>query len=226
MAGRRWLRLRWRLTAALAFVSALTLAVATLVLLLPLDRRLRKDAVATLEQDARAARQSFAELPPRTLRPGSPALTRTAVSLRRRTGSDVIVADAAGRPLVATSPEDLTERFPIAARAVAERAAVRGVDGDEDDAHAEAAVPVREDAPYALVVRRPLGAVTGTTGVVAGGLILAAIASMAIAIGTGALLARRLARRLDALRDTALRFPDGAAAPRCCPTTRRTRSAT
>ena len=219
MPGRRWLRLRWRLTAALTFVSVLTLLVATVVLLLPLDRRLRDDAVATLEQDARAARQSFAELPSRALVPGSPALTRAAVSLHRRTGSDVIVADAAGRPLVATSPGDETERFPIAARAVAGHKAVRGVAGEGDDAQAEAAVPVREDVPYALVVRRPLAAVTGTTGVVARGLILAAIASMAIAIATGALLARRLAGRLAALRDTALRFPDASSGAEIVPDT-------
>jgi signal transduction histidine kinase len=121
----------------------------------------------------------------------------------------VIVADAAGRVLVATDPDEAGERFPIATRALRERAAVRDVTGAGDDADAEAAVPVRAGrSSFALIVRRPLDAVTGTTDVVERGLILAAIAGMALAVTTGILLSRRLVRRLDALRDTALRFSD------------------
>src|SRR4051794_4826400 len=106
MGGGRRLVLRWRLTAALTFVSALTLLVATLVLLLPLDRRLRDDAKHPLAETALAARQSFGELPARKIPPGSRALTDAAASLRRRTRVDVIVADPAGRVLVATDRDD------------------------------------------------------------------------------------------------------------------------
>jgi signal transduction histidine kinase len=206
--GRR-LGLRWRLTAALTFVSGLTLVVATLVLLLPLDRRLRSDALDTLAQTALAARQSFGELPARDIRPGSRALEETAASLRRRTRAEVIVADASGAVLVATDPDDAAQRFTVATRALRERIVVRDVVGSGEGALAEAAAPVRtEHGSFVLIVRRPLVAVTGTTDVVERGLILAAIIGMALAVATGILLARRLVRRLDALRDTALRFGD------------------
>ena len=124
--GRR-LALRWRLTAALTFVSGLTLLVATLVLLLPLDRRLRTDALDTLTQTALAARREFGEIPARRVHPDSPVLQRTAASLRRRTQAEVIVADATGHVLVATDVDDLDKQFPIATRAVRERKAVRQV---------------------------------------------------------------------------------------------------
>jgi signal transduction histidine kinase len=209
MPGGRRLVLRWRLTAALTFVSGLTLVVATLVLLLPLDRRLRSDALDTLAETALAARQSFAELPPRKIRPGSPALEQAAASLHRRTRVDVVVADAAGRVLVATDPDDAAERFPIATRAVRGRHVVRGFAGTGADADAEAAAPVRAvPTSFALVVRRPLAATAGATDVVERGLIVAAIVAMALAVTTGIVLSRRLVRRLDALRDTALRFGD------------------
>lgn len=209
MPGRRRLVLRWRLTAALTFVSGLTLLVAILVLLLPLDRRLRSDALDTLAQTALAARQSFAELPARKVHPGSKALMAAAASLHRRTSDDVIVADASGRVLVATDADDATQRFPIAVRAARQRHVVRGVTGTGDDTDAEAAVRVAADrVPFALIVRRPLAALSGTADVVGRGLILAAIAGMALALATGIVLSRRLVRRLDALRDTALRFGD------------------
>jgi signal transduction histidine kinase len=215
--GRR-LGLRWRLTAALTFVSALTLAVATLVLLLPLDRRLRADALDTLEQTALAARQSFAELPDRKVHPGSQALTTAVTSLHRRTRADVLVAGADGAVLVATEPDEVADTFPIATRALREHRVVHDVVGSGDDAEAEAAVPVRADhVTFALVVRRPLVAVTGTADVVERGLILAAIVSMVLAVTTGILLARRLVRRLDALRDTALRFGDYSASVEVLP---------
>jgi signal transduction histidine kinase len=206
--GRRF-GLRWRLIAALTFVSGLTLLVAILVLLLPLDRRLRSDALDTLAQTALAARQSFGELPARKVHPGSQALAEAAASLRRRTRTEVIVADASGAVLVATDPDDAALRFTIATRALRERMVVRDFVGSGEDAVAEAAAPVRkDDGSFALIVRRPLAAVTGTADVVERGLIVAAIIGMALAVATGILLARRLVRRLDALRDTALRFGD------------------
>jgi signal transduction histidine kinase len=209
MPGGRRLVLRWRLTAALTFVSGLTLLVATLVLLLPLDKRLRTDSLDTLASTALAARQSFAELPARKIHAGSTALEQAAASLHRRTRVEVVVADVSGGVLVATEPDDALKRFAIASRAVRERHVVRRFVGTGDDADAEAAVPVRADhTSFALVVRRPLAALAGTTDVVERGLIVAVIAAMALAFTTGIVLSRRLVRRLDALRDTALRFGD------------------
>jgi signal transduction histidine kinase len=207
--GRR-LALRWRLTAALTFVSGLTLLVATLVLLLPLDRRLRTDALDTLTQTALAARREFGEIPARRVRVDSPELQRAAASLRRRTQAEVIIADPTGQVLVATDVDDLDKRYPIATRALRERKAVRQVSGSGDGADAAAAVPVvGERMSYALIVRRPLRAIAGTAGVVARGFVVAAIIGMVLAVGTGLLLSRRMVRRLGMLRDTALNIgPD------------------
>jgi signal transduction histidine kinase len=207
--GRR-LALRWRLTAALTFVSGLTLLVATLVLLLPLDRRLRTDALDTLTQTAQAARREFGEIPARRVHANSPVLERAVASLRRRTQAEVIVADATGHVLVATDVDDLDKQYPIAERAVRERKAVRQVSGSGDGADAAAAVPVvGERTSYALIVRRPLRAIAGTAGVVAQGLIVAAIIGMVLAVGTGLLLSRRMVRRLGMLREAALNIgPD------------------
>ena len=77
------------------------------MLLLPLDRRLRTDALGTLTQTALAARREFGEIPARRVHPDSPVLQRTAASLRRRTQAEVIVADATGHVLVATDVDDL-----------------------------------------------------------------------------------------------------------------------
>jgi signal transduction histidine kinase len=212
--GRR-LALRWRITAALTLVSGLTLVVATLVLLVPLDRRLRSDALDTLAQTALAARREFGEIPARKIHPGSAELQTTAASLRRRTQAEVIVADAGGNVIVATDVEDRARRFPIAVRALRTRATVKEVSGSGDGASAAAAVPViGQRASYALIVRRPLSAIAKTTGVVQNGLIVAALAGMVLAVGTGLLLSRRLVRRLGALRESALAIgPDTTVEP-------------
>ena len=65
MPGGRRLALRWRLTAALDVRERRSRSsVATLVLLLPLDRRLRSDALATLDADrAGGARRASPSCP-------------------------------------------------------------------------------------------------------------------------------------------------------------------
>ena len=64
------------LIAALLAVSALTLAVATVTLLAPLDRRLRADALASLQTAAETSRIEFSEVPRRDVYPGSRRLDR------------------------------------------------------------------------------------------------------------------------------------------------------
>ena len=66
------LGLRGRLTAALVAVSALTLAVTALLVLVPLDRKLEQDAVISLAETARTARSTFEDLGSTKLRAGSP----------------------------------------------------------------------------------------------------------------------------------------------------------
>ena len=217
----RALGLRGRLTAALTLTSGLTLLVAALVLLLPLDRQLRNDAVDNLAQTALAARPTFADLPARQIHAGSRPLAAAADALRVQTRSEVVVTDASGRVLVGTDA-DPRERFPAAAEAVRTQTVVKAFAGSGDESEAEAAVPVtRHGARFALVVRRPLGSALSAAAVVRRGLILAAAVGMVLAVGTGVLLARRLVRRLGSLRDTALRVADLGPAAEVLPDARR-----
>ena len=56
------LGLRGRFAAALVAVSALTLAVTALLVLVPLERKLEQDALKSLERTTRAARPAFERL--------------------------------------------------------------------------------------------------------------------------------------------------------------------
>ena len=97
------LGLRGRFAAALVAVSALTLAVTALLVLFPLDRKLEQDALTSLEQTARAARPTFeAPRPRRSCAPGRRGSSAPITNLRRQTGAEVFVFDAAARMLAGT----------------------------------------------------------------------------------------------------------------------------
>ncbi len=202
------MKLRGRLTAALFLVSLLTLGILAAVLLLPLDKRLRSEAVNSLRETARAARPTFADIPPEDIHPGSPRLRRTAQSLRRQTGAEVTVVAPSGQVLAATDI-DPGERFANAAEAVRAdqtETEVREVEGQQQG---RVAVPVNADGVhFALVLRRPLEAVTAAGDALRKGLLVAAIAALVAALVIGVLVARRLVRRLDRLRDSALRVAE------------------
>ena len=203
-----FLGLRGRLTAALLAVSALTFAAVAGALLLPLNHRLRQDALTSLSETALAARPSFADLPADAIRPRSRGLARAAERLRRQTGVEVAATDERGRLLAATDVEP-GERFDRARRALRVNRPVRGLSGSGDDQVGEVAIPVRaDDKRFAITLRRPLDAARSAEQVVRGGLLLAAPAGLALALVAGVLLAGRLVRRLNALRDTALRVAD------------------
>jgi signal transduction histidine kinase len=197
--------LRGRLVAAMIAVSILTLAVATAALLVPLDHRLRTNALDSLEQTALAARPDFADTAERSVRAHSRSLVRKVELLRRQTGAEVLAVDSRGRILAATDA-DARERLPEAVQAVAERKPVRRVVALEDGQGGSVAVPVDVEAKhFALVLRRPLEAALSARGVVERGVLLGVVAGLLLAAAAGVVLARRLVRRLNALRDTALR---------------------
>src|SRR4051794_37432676 len=102
MRLRNRLGLRGRLIAALILASALTLAVVAAALLVPLDRRLRGDAVRSLTETTLAARPTLAQIPARDVRPGSRALRDAVEDVRRRTGDEVAAVDPTGHVLAAT----------------------------------------------------------------------------------------------------------------------------
>jgi signal transduction histidine kinase len=178
------------------------------VLLLPLDKRLRNDAVDALRETARAARPTFADLPPDAIRQGSPQLQRAARSLRRQTGAEVTVVAPNGQVLAATDL-DPGERFTDASAAVRSDTTETDVVEREGQSQGKVAVPVDADGKrFALVLRRPLEAVTVAGDAVRQGMLVAAIAALVAALVVGVLVARRLVRRLDRLRDSALRVAE------------------
>jgi signal transduction histidine kinase len=206
------LGLRGRLTAALILTSALTLAVVSVALLVPLDRRLRGDAVRTLTETTLAARPTLGRVALRDVAPGNHVLQDAVEDVRRRTGAEVAAVDATGRVLAATEP-DTGESFPDVVRALRGDRLVSGTVATAEGPEASVAVPVRlRERPYALSMRRPLGSVAGASGVVGRGLLFAAAAAMALALLTGIWIATRLVRRLDRLRDAVLRVGEDEAA--------------
>ncbi|MEO8687586.1 MAG: HAMP domain-containing sensor histidine kinase [Solirubrobacteraceae bacterium] len=203
------LGLRGRLTAALLAISALTLAVAAASLLVPLDRQLRDDALASLAQTARAAQPAFNDLPASALRRGSPGLERAASDLRRRTAAEVVVLDDRGRVLTATNL-DPGETFPDVKQALEQRrliASIATVTQDERELHV--AVPLEAAGRrFGFAIRKSLDDLTAAQSVVRRALLVSALVALAIALLTGVVLATRLVRRLTALRDATLKVAE------------------
>ena len=186
--------LRGRLALALLAISAITLAVTSLLLLFPLDRRLRDDALNQVTSTARTARPGLTGVAARDLVPGSPRLAATAGALHRRTDLDVAIFDARGRRLVATD-RDARDRYPEVRQAL-DRDAVVSRFGRGDGAR------------FAVSLRKSLSDVNGAQDVVQRSLLAAAFVALGAAVAAGIALASRLARRLTALRDVALRVAD------------------
>jgi signal transduction histidine kinase len=196
--------LRGRYVAVLALVSALTLAVAAVALLSPLDRTLRDAAVESLAQAVRSEMGDFTGLPASAVRPGSRELLLATKPLRR-TGADVAVLDGTGRVLVST---DTGPQEPVAlARAALRAGRLRqAVSGEGSGADAEVAVPATIDGvPVVVLARRPLDDVQSATGVVRRSFLVAGAAGLLAAVLVGVLIAGRTARRVRRLRDTAER---------------------
>ena len=199
------LGLRARLVLALVLTAALTLGVAAVTLLGPLERRLRNQAGTQLESAAQAAALQIDELsaPPR---PGGRALRPVLIRLRRHADAEATVVDARGR-ILATTDRTPGEYLPLA-RAVARSGRQRRLTaptntGDE----VVVAVPLSPPGPQlGLVAIRPLDAVRATARSERRAFTVAAAVGLAVAIAVGVLLAERLARRLRRLRAAALRL--------------------
>jgi signal transduction histidine kinase len=200
--------LRARLIASLLAVSALTLAVAAASLLLPLDHLLRNDALTSLSEEARTARPTFDGLPGTEIRPGSARLAAAARKLSKQASADAVLVDPGGRVLAATDLEP-GERFPDVARAIRQHGLVSGIVTDGNAHEAQVAIPLDADGHrFGLALRKSLADVSAARDVVARALLVAGLIGLAVALVAGAALARRLVRRLTALRDTSLRVAD------------------
>lgn len=197
--------LRGRITAALIIACAFTLAVTAVVLLLPIERRLRDTTVAGLVTSLRNERGVIAAIPPRELSVGSARLLRAARLLARRNGAEVIVLTRAGRVLVNSDP-DGTDVLPTAAAAERTGRTQHLVVGEGREAEAEVSFLVTVgDQRVIVTARKRLNSVYEATRVVQRGIVEAAAAGLAGAALLGLVLAGRLVRRLLRLRDTVVR---------------------
>jgi signal transduction histidine kinase len=200
--------LRGRLAAALVAVSVLTVAITALLVLLPLDKKLERDALISAEKTARTARPTFERLSQDELRARSPTLATTVRTVHRQTSAEVFVFDGSGN-LLAGSDVDQGEVFPEVARALKRNGLVTEVGRDEHRREARAAVPFRKGSTHGvLVIRRSLENLGGAQGVVQRSLVAAAFVALAVALLAGLALAARLVRRLSALRGTALQLAE------------------
>jgi signal transduction histidine kinase len=200
------LGLRPRVFAALLLSSAVTLAVAALALLSPLEQRLRSDGERAVFTAIAASRPQLSEIAvdPTTHRPDSGELAATVALLRRRSGAQVTVLDRGLDTVYSPANQDLDvpDYYTQARRALSTNRGVHTLVGDE----LVAAEPMRvgESGPTdAVVLVRRLQYVSSAVHVVQRAFIEAAAVGFGIALLLGIALTTTLLRRLERLREAA-----------------------
>ena len=224
---RRWaFGLRPRLLAALVFTAAVTLGVAALALLPPLQDKLTRQARVDLENATNAETEFFEQkivasfastkkITDRTerLTALSGALYRRATTLHDRTGARVIVTDS-----VATDDPIVDTDF--AGSAIPQREILRALIAgfgrsvrSGDDVIVTRVMTVRTvdktktqpDHTFVLVTEKQLSDVSAAVGTVRNAFLAAAAAGLVVAVILGVLLATTIGRRLARLRAVAVR---------------------
>ncbi len=198
--------LRPKVFAALLLSSAVTLAVAALALLSPLEQRLREDGERAVFTAIAASRPQLAEiaLDPATKRPNQAELAATVTLLRSRAGAQVTILDRRLNTIYAPANQDLDvpNYYAQARRALSTGRGVHTLVGAE----LVAAEPMRigENGPtYAVVLVRRLQYVSSAVHVVQNAFIEAAAVGFGIALLLGIALTTTLLRRLERLREAA-----------------------
>lgn len=203
-----YLGLRARGIAVLVFVSALTLAVAAITLLSPLEARLRDNAVSSFGLSLRNERGALTSLPDEAIVPGNRRLLRVARVLARHNGAEVSVLEPDGRVLVSTDPDN-ADRFTTAAAATRWGTMQKAVVGAAKRAEAEISFPLTiRERRVVVAARKPINTIKDTTAVVRRAFTVAAAAGLVSALLGGMLLAGRLVQRIRRLRDTTLRVSE------------------
>jgi signal transduction histidine kinase len=202
------LGLRGRVIAVLAGVSVLTLAVAAVTLLSPLEARLRDNAVSSFALSLRNERGALTALPARAIVPGDRRLLRVARLLARHNGAEVSVLDRNGRVLATTDPDN-ADVFTTAPKSLRSGKTQRAIVGGGRRAEAEVTFPLTiRERRVVVAARKPVGNVSEASGVVRRAFTLAAAAGVAGALLVGLLLAGRMVQRIRRLRDTTLRVSE------------------
>jgi signal transduction histidine kinase len=217
---RPWLLgLRPRLLAALLLTSAVTLAVAALALLSPLEERLRTDGESTVLTALGAVRPELAEIEvqPHSDRLNEAEVRKAALVLRRRSQATLTILDSRLDVVYAgaNSTQDVPDYFGQARRALRlGKAPVREVRDGQLVLAQRIAIAGRH---YVLVLTKRLDYVASAVRVVRTAFLEAAGAGLLVAlilgIGLATTLLRRLERLRDATRELERRGPEAVALP-------------
>jgi signal transduction histidine kinase len=211
-ARRHVLGLRPKVFAALLLSSAVTLAVAALALLSPLEQRLRDEGASGVFAAISASRPELAEIgtDPASGRPDRRELALTVAILRRRSGAEVTVLDGKLATVYAPVEQDVDvpgNYYGLARRALREGRGVHTLIGDE----LVAVEPMRighGGSVYAVVLVRRQQYVISTVRIVRNAFIVAAAVGFGIALLLGIALTSTLLRRLERLREAAGRLDE------------------
>ncbi|HEU0251032.1 MAG TPA: HAMP domain-containing sensor histidine kinase [Solirubrobacteraceae bacterium] len=205
----RGLGLRPKVFGALVLSSAVTLAVAALAVLSPLEQRLRREGEAGVYAAISASRPELEEIGtnPRTRRPDRRELELTLAILRRRSAAEVTVLDGRLQTVYAPSEQDLDlpgDFYGQALRALHQNRRIHTLSGNE----LIVAQPIqigRGGATYVVVLVRRMQYVISTVEVVRNAFLVAAAVGLGIALLLGLALTTTLLRRLERLREAAVR---------------------
>ncbi len=192
--------LRPRLLAAMLLVSAVTLAVAALALLSPLEQRLREDGVRTVQAAMGSAKTEFADVPVEANgRPEAEELHRVVVQLTRRTNGEVTLLSSSLEPVNVPKVRNLNvpDYFGLARRALKRKRPVRRVIAESLIVAQRLTVAGRR---YVLVVDKHLQYVSAAVNVVREAFLVAAAAGLGTALLLGFGIATAMLRRLERLR--------------------------
>jgi len=201
------LRLGWRprLLAALLFTSAITLGVAALALLSPLEQRLRASAESSLQTAVSEARAELAELQvnPETHLPEPDEVHAILGLLRRVQGAQPYLLTsrlAPAGPPFGPGDFDIPPIYPLAQQVAQTHRGSAVLRGNLYII----AKPLRIGGErYVLVVLKHLDYVANAVATVESAFIVAAAAGLGSALLIGFGLSGRLVRRLRKLRDAA-----------------------
>ncbi len=211
--------LRPRLLAALLLTSAVTLAVAALALLSPLEQRLREDGESTVKTAIGASHPELAEIniDPATGRPAEGELRSAAETLRRRSDANVAILDNDLYVLYATpsTSQNVPDYYGQVRRALRTRKPVHTVVGND----LVVAEPIKiAGRRYVVALTKRLDYVASAVETVQTAFLEAAGAGLFVALllglGLASTLLRRLERLRDATRELERRGPDAEPLPR------------
>jgi signal transduction histidine kinase len=206
------LGLRGRIVGALVLTAAVTLAVAALGLLPPLERRLRNAELDALVVKARDLRASFESLGEHQLAINSNALQQLGLELVRTSGAqEVYLLDSAHALRLRTTDRATAAADPFddVAEAMRERRIVASSSSGREDEVVRVAVPMRiGEGRYVLAARKQVSEVRDAVSVVRRAFTTAALSGLAIALLLGLGFAATLVRRLRRLRDATVNLAE------------------